>query len=235
MASITAREAKFSLAISSKPSRWRASSRSTNRAMAGSAALRAAAWSSIRSGLLDLGDPARAPSAGKGGVEPFLQNCDTLPLVEKACREHQDVGVAMLASQVRDFRRPGHRGADPMVPIGRVAHAEARAAQQNPARILTPGHPLRHLMGKLGVINGLRRIRAQTEGLKAQAFQLLHQALFELKTSMIGADRDDFGHWLQSSAPNEKGEPVDCWPASRFSFAHAPSGRLARPDRFASR
>src|SRR5574338_947244 len=97
MASITARLAKFSLAMSSRPRCWRWSSWSIRAAIAGSPWRSEALWSSGMSFSLgfDLLDPALVPSPFEGRIEPGPQDVEPFLFGDEPGGKDQDVRVVV--------------------------------------------------------------------------------------------------------------------------------------------
>ena len=197
MASITARLAKFSLAISSSPCRWRRSSRSTSRATAGSASRSEALWSRlIRLLLFDLRDPAAVPAAGEFGVQPCLEDLHALVFAHEARRKDQDIGVVVLPREPGDLGRPGHRRTHARMPVGGVRHAQPGAAEQHPAARARGARPVdATCVGEVRIVRGLGAVGAQIQRLVPQRPELLDQPLLELEAGVVRADGNDFSHW----------------------------------------
>src|SRR3954452_5950212 len=109
MASITARLAKFSLAISSRPWRCLPSSRSIRWATSGSASRNAALWSRLIRAPVDFGDPPGVAAAGEIRRQPGLQDFHAVLRAYEPRRQDQDIGVVVFPGESGHFGGPRHR------------------------------------------------------------------------------------------------------------------------------
>src|SRR2546427_585268 len=94
--------------------------------------------------MVDLLHAARVAPALEPRVEPAVQDLHPFLLAHEARRQHQHIGVVVLARQLGDLRAPGDRGAHPRKPVGDVRHPESRTAGQHAARGYAAAHRLRH-------------------------------------------------------------------------------------------
>src|SRR5207247_4407721 len=102
------------------------------------------AWASRarRSIMVDLRDAPRVAPTFEPGLEPPVEDLHPLLLAHEPRRQHQHVGVVVLARQLGDLRAPGDRGPHAREPIGDVGHAEPRPAGEDAAARATEAHGL---------------------------------------------------------------------------------------------
>src|SRR5260221_5799683 len=97
IASSTAMDTKFSLAISSSPCSCRSVSRLISAAMTGSIFANGA-----RRSVIDLIHPALVPTTLERRVEPRLENREPFVVAHEARPHDKDVGVVVLSGQLGD-------------------------------------------------------------------------------------------------------------------------------------
>src|SRR6185436_20082892 len=156
MASITARLAKFSLAISSKPWRCRPSSRSIRWATSGSASRSEALWSRLIRTPVDFGDPPSMAAAGKIRRQPGPEDLHAVLRAHEPRRQDQHVGVIVLPGEPGHFGGPRHRRTNAGMAVGGVGHTEPGPTEQDAPLRIVMLHPGRYLVGVVRVVGGFR-------------------------------------------------------------------------------
>ncbi len=99
--------------------------------------------------------------------------------------EAQNIRVIMLARKAGGQPIMAKRGADRAVAVDGDAHADARTANKNALTAVIYHNPLRHRLGIVRVINGLRVVRAKIRHLIANFSQEIGKAFLHLKPTMV--------------------------------------------------
>ena len=106
------------------------------------------------------------------------------------------VRVDVLARQARLERIVDHGGANPGEAVGRDAHPDSRAADQEPKLGAPLGDRPDHAPGKFGIVARLGAVRPQIERRIAKPIQFRGKHGLEAEAPMIGGHRDDGQrHW----------------------------------------
>ena len=138
----------------------------------------------------NLGDAPGVAAAFERRVQPDFDHAVDQPFAQQVGGEAEDVGVVVAAAHFgRQIVVAGGR-ADAGELVGRDAHSQAGAADQDAAIDLAAADLAGHPGGDVGIIDGLAGVRAHVLHLVAQSLQQLDDPRADGKTAMIGADSD---------------------------------------------
>ena len=129
--------------------------------------------------------------AGEGRVQPHAQGAAGGLLVEGARGEDEDVGIVVLAGELR-HRLVRHDGrADAHEAVRHDAHANAGGAQQHAARGLPFHHRLAHRDGEIGVVIRRGRVeRPHVHHLMAALLQELDKVGLQCHAGVVAPNRN---------------------------------------------
>jgi hypothetical protein len=105
--------------------------------------------------------------------------------------QHADVHIVVLHALVRGVGVVAHPGANPRYLVGRHAHSNSRAANQNPARRLALLQRQTHLLGKVGIVVGVvAAISSQVHHLVAGLGEIGADFLLQRKSRMVRCNHE---------------------------------------------
>ena len=138
--------------------------------------------------LFDLLDPPRVAAAFELRLQPNLHHAVDQTVAEQIGRQAQHVGIVVQAAHLGGQIVVASSGADAGILVGRDAHADARAADENAAVDFAFRNGLGDLRREVGVVDALGRQRAEVDGIVAEIADKRQDLPLDFVTAMIAGD-----------------------------------------------
>src|SRR4051812_8422835 len=189
--------------MSSRPLRWRVTSRSIKRAISGSLCARlptgiaifagdfaggAFVWGIMSSGRrrVDLVHTPLVAATLEFSIEPRLHGFYGCVVRHEARGQDENIGIVVLARQLPNLGFPGKRSPNAGVSIGDDVHPNSTPAEQNPSLRLPVRHFLCQRVCVIGIVVGsVRTLSANIIRLVTHFLELGYQPILHFDARMI--------------------------------------------------
>src|SRR5213592_339442 len=161
--------------------------------------------------FVDFLHAALVAPAFERGIQPFVQDVDSLLFTHKLRRQHQDVRIPMLARQLSYLLIPCQRRTHVGIAVGRVRHAQTCTTSEHPPLHFSTTHSLGDRLGIVGIV--VRRVElfgAHVDGLVPKLLELVYQPVLEVEPDVVGSNKDLLSH--RSFPPLLPRKPRACHP-----------------------